>query len=249
MGRRGAAAVDVARLAREIDTAIRAMPEPTAAHFTPIWRRYSRAIQGAAPRQALGLAHELIDLGFSQTHMAYALLASHRPTLDSLTERKLKRLGRALGDWSTVDSFSLGLAGPAWREGQISDATISRWARSKDRWWRRAAAVCTVALNRKARGGTGDVPRTLEICRQLAADRDDMVVKAVSWALRELVAHDRKAVRRFLAAHDAELAGRIKREVTSKLTTGRKNARTAARASASGRARRSRPTGTRAAHR
>jgi 3-methyladenine DNA glycosylase AlkD len=225
MGSRGAAAVDVTRLAQEIDASIRSMPEPTAAHFTPIWSKYSKAIQGAAPREVLALAHELIELGFVQSHMVYALLADHRPALESPTERKLKRLGRALGDWSTVDSFSLGLAGPAWREGQISDATIDRWARSKSRWWRRAAAVCTVALNRKTRGGTGDVPRTLELCRQLAADRDDMVVKAVSWALRELVVHDPRAVRHFLAAHDAELGGRVKREVTNKLTTGRKDRR------------------------
>lgn len=225
MGRRSTAALDVKRLAREIDGAIRAMPELKAAHMRPIWSKYSKAIQGASPRQVLDLAHALMDMGFSQTHTAYALVADHRPARESLTERKLKRFGRALGDWSTVDSFALGLAGPAWREGQISDATISQWARSKSRWWRRAAAVCTVPLNRKAQGGTGDVPRTLQICRQLAADRDDMVVKAVSWALRELVAHDRKALGRFLAAHDAELAGRVKREVTSKLTTGRKDRR------------------------
>jgi 3-methyladenine DNA glycosylase AlkD len=85
--------------------------------------------------------------------MACAQVADHRPARESLTERKLRCLGRALGDWSTVDSFALALAGPAWRGGQISEATISQWARSKSRWWRRAAAVCTVALNRKARGG------------------------------------------------------------------------------------------------
>jgi 3-methyladenine DNA glycosylase AlkD len=225
MRRRDDVVWDTARLAREIDAAIRSMPELTAACFRPIWRKYSKAVRGAAPRQVLDLANELIELGFSQTHMAYALVGDHRPTLDSLTERKLKRLGRALGDWSTVDAFSLSLAGPAWRQGQISDAVISRWAHSKSRWWRRAAAVSTVALNRKARGGTGDVARTLAVCQQLAADRDDMVVKAVSWALRDLITHDRRAVRRFLAAHDAELAGRVKREVTSKLTTGRKNPR------------------------
>ena len=225
MKKRVDAVWDTACLAREIDAAIRSMPELTAARFRPILRHYAKAIRGAAPRQVRDLANELIELGFSQTHMAYALLGAHRPTLDSLNERKLKRFGRALGDWSTVDAFSLFLAGPAWRRGQISDAVIGRWGRSRSRWWRRAAAVSTVALNRKARGGTGDVPRTLAVCQQLAADRDDMVVKAVSWALRDLVTHDRRAVRRFLAAHDSELAGRVKREVTCMLTTGRKNPR------------------------
>ena len=50
-----------------------------------------------------------------------------------------------------------------------------------------------------------------------------MVVKAVSWALRELAIWDPAAVRAFLAAHDRELAARVKREARSKLETGLKN--------------------------
>jgi 3-methyladenine DNA glycosylase AlkD len=87
---------------------------------------------------------------------------------------------------------------------------------------RRAALVSTVPLNLAAAGGTGDAPRTLDICRRLVDDRDDMVVKALSWALRELVARDREAVRGFLADHDARLAARVRREVATKLDTGRK---------------------------
>jgi 3-methyladenine DNA glycosylase AlkD len=75
----------------------------------------------------------------------------------------------------------------------------------------------------RARGGRGDVARTLAVCRQVVDDRDDMVVKALSWALRSLVEWDRSAVSAFLAQHEDTLAGRVKREVTSKLRTGRKN--------------------------
>jgi 3-methyladenine DNA glycosylase AlkD len=83
--------------------------------------------------------------------------------------------------------------------------------------------VSTVALNVRSRGGTGDVPRTLAVCRLLVDDDDDMVVKAMSWALRELVVHDPDAVRAFLRAHGDALAARVKREVTNKLRTGLKN--------------------------
>jgi 3-methyladenine DNA glycosylase AlkD len=82
-----------------------------------------------------------------------------------------------------------------------------------------------VFLNRKSQGGRGDAPRTLAVCEQLVKDRDDMVVKAMSWALRDLIARDRKAVEQFLEKHDAHLAARVKREVRNKLTTGRKNPR------------------------
>jgi 3-methyladenine DNA glycosylase AlkD len=49
-----------------------------------------------------------------------------------------------------------------------------------------------------------------------------MVIKALSWALRSLVKWDRLAVSAFLHEHEATLAGRVKREVGSKLRTGRK---------------------------
>src|SRR5262249_29012576 len=119
------------------------------------------------------------------------------------------------------DPFAMYVAGPAWRNGFVSDATVRKWARSRDRWWRRTALVSTVALNLKSRGGTGDVKRTLAICRMLAADPDDMVVKALSWALRALSTREPAAVRAFL--DQQPLHPRVVREVRRKLDTGRKN--------------------------
>jgi 3-methyladenine DNA glycosylase AlkD len=59
----------------------------------------------------------------------------------------------------------------------------------------------------------------------LVDDKDDMVVKAMSWALRELVNHDPQAVSNFLAENESRLAARVKREVRNKLQTGLKNPR------------------------
>ena len=121
--------------------------------------------------------------------------------------------------------FACYLAGPAWRERQVSDKLIHGWAHRKNRWFRRAALVSTVPLNSKARGGRGDAKRTLEVCASMVADRDDMVVKAMSWALRELSKRDPKTVSRFLDEHEGVLAARVVREVRNKLSTGLKNPR------------------------
>jgi 3-methyladenine DNA glycosylase AlkD len=83
--------------------------------------------------------------------------------------------------------------------------------------------VCTVALNQKARGGTGDPERTLEVCGRVVDDRDDMVVKALSWALRELAKREPGQVEAFMARHGDALAPRVRREVRNKLETGLKN--------------------------
>jgi hypothetical protein len=49
-----------------------------------------------------------------------------------------------------------------------------------------------------------------------------MVVKALSWALRELATREPERVRHFIREEDGRLASRVRREVTSKLETGRK---------------------------
>jgi 3-methyladenine DNA glycosylase AlkD len=176
-----------------------------------------------SPDEAIELAGRLWQLHEHRFLYATSRLIHRHPTAFSKVRWKvLEPLGNSMDSWGSVDMFAT-LAGPAWREGQVSDARVLRWTQSKNRWWRRAALVCTVFLNRRSQGGRGDTPRTLAVCEPLVKDRDDMVVKAMSWALRDLIAHDRKAVERFLGKHDAHLATLVKREVRNKLTTGRKN--------------------------
>jgi 3-methyladenine DNA glycosylase AlkD len=145
--------------------------------------------------------------------------------MDSITRSEVEGLGEGLAHWGDVDSFSCYIAGPAWRSGRIADRALRAWARSADWCWRRAALVSTVPLNSRAQGGAGDTKRTLAICGLLARDRHDMVVKALSWALRELAKGDPGSVRLFLSAHRDQLASRVLREVNHKLATGRKNPR------------------------
>jgi 3-methyladenine DNA glycosylase AlkD len=60
------------------------------------------------------------------------------------------------------------------------------------------------------------------VCRVLVDDRDDMVVKALSRALRELAKREPAGVARFIRDEKDRLASRVRREVKSKLETGRK---------------------------
>jgi 3-methyladenine DNA glycosylase AlkD len=217
-------AFDNIELASEIDERIQALPDIRTATVRALRREYSKRLSSSSAREVVALALKLLDYAaFTHQFIAYELVHYHRPALRSLGEPELKLLGRGLDSWYSVDTYGLYLAGPAWREGQVPDRVIDEWALSEDRWFRRTALVCTVALNLKARGGTGDTPRTLAVCRQLAADSDDMVVKAMSWALRELSRRDPDTVRDFLDEHDNILAARVKREVANKLETGLKN--------------------------
>ena len=199
------------------------IPDPNVPRMRALRRQWSRELRALSGSAVLRLANSLVGRGDWPRLIAYELIAHHPEALKRVSTRQLERLGRGLDNWGTVDAFACYLSGPAWREGQVPSSLIHRWARSPDRWWRRVALVSTVPLNVAARGGSGDARRTLAVCRLLTGDRNDMVVKALSWALRALATREPGAVRRFLDARERALAPRIKREVRNKLRTGRKN--------------------------
>jgi 3-methyladenine DNA glycosylase AlkD len=215
-------------LAAQIDAEIQALPVQNTPGVRAVRRAYSRRLRGADAAFVLDLARELLA-AYDHRWLAYELIRYHTAAFASLGDLELVELGQGIDSWWTVDAFARTLSGPAWLRGQVDDSLIHAWAGSGDLWWRRAALVSTVALNVRSQGGPGDVPRTLEVCRLLAGDPEDMVVKALSWALRQLVPHDPEAVRDLLEDYDDALAPRVKREVGNKLETGLKNPRPAGR--------------------
>jgi 3-methyladenine DNA glycosylase AlkD len=150
--------------------------------------------------------------------VAYELIRFHPAAFAALAPAEVDAYAYSAESWFAVDALGTILAGPLWAKGRLADAAIEVWAASTDRWRRRLALVATV-------GGRIDAGRTLALCRRLAADRDDMVEKALSWAMRELSKRDRAAVEAFMAEMEPVLAARVKREVANKLSTGLKSGR------------------------
>ena len=216
--------IDARQLADEIASRLAALSSRTTPAARSVRREYSRLLAKTAPdtviRVGIGLASRS---EFACRFVGYEIVKYHKGAAASLTPSQILELGQGIDGWGAVDCFACDLSGPALRDGLLSDAMIRGWACSDDRWWRRAALVSTVALSR--RGDAADVRSATEICSLAVNDRDDMVVKALSWALRELAKKHAKEVRRFLRQHEGKLASRVVREVRNKITTGLKNPR------------------------
>ena len=229
----------ISEMADEITKALRALgtdsrqSNRTSTHedlgvFTPDLRKVVRAYK-LRLKEADG--QTVFELGCALTaknilecrQVAYELIGGHKAAREYLNPDRIETIGRGMDNWDSVDLFCTHIAGRAWREGNLPDATVGGWAISPNFWWRRAAVACTVALNTKSRGGTGDAERTLEICQLVVADPEIMVQKAISWALRHLVRWDPAAVIWFLSENEDVISALVKREVTKKLQTGRKN--------------------------
>jgi 3-methyladenine DNA glycosylase AlkD len=183
------------------------------------------SLKSWTPEQKIEMAKELCNTSvFECRQLGYELIHRDKKTLKALTAGDIRDLGRELDNWVTVDTYSSCILGVGWRTGLISDKEIAEMQKSKDFWIRRTALVATLGLNQKARGGTGDTARTIALCENAVSDHEDMVVKALSWALRELSGTDKPAVIAFIEKHKDRLHKRVLREVGTKLTTGLKNA-------------------------
>jgi 3-methyladenine DNA glycosylase AlkD len=211
-------------LTDEVRRDLASLPRIDTRSVRSIRRRYSKILADESPKDVLRFVRSLlVGAGWAGRVVSFELLAAHEGAFGLLTDRLVEELADGLSDWGSVDLFGVTVLGQAWRAGLVSDSKILAWARSKDRWRRRLALVATVPLNSRARGGTGYARKTLRVCRLLRADSEDTVVKAMSWALRELAKRDPKVVEAFLLKEGDRLSPRVTREVLNKLRTGVKS--------------------------
>ncbi len=212
---------EIDRLVQKTIRKLESLERPDTASLRAIRRALSKEVKRAPADLVVALALELLRAG--HRFIACELVHVHEPTSESLDIGVVEAFGEHLDSWYSVDIFCIYIAGPCWREGQISDQDIARWAADDSPWRRRAALVATTALTVRSRGGYGDSDRTLAVARLLVHDRHDMVVKALSWALRELVYWEPDRVEAFLLEQGDALTPRVRREVRNKLDTGLKN--------------------------
>ncbi len=208
--------------AGEVERRLAEAPQPLRTpQMRAIARDLAAELADTDAESVLLLCAALTQRGSWPRSVAFELAARHRSAAAMLNYRWLERLGATLDGWASVDHFARLLSGPAWQRGQISDARVMRWARSSEIWRRRTAIVSTIALNERQLG-RGDAARTLAVCDLFVDAREDLIVKALSWALRELGIRDERPVREWLARYESRLAPRVLREVRTKLDTGSK---------------------------
>ena len=213
-------------LAQEILERLRELQGRTTQEIRSMRRGFTKRLKSSPGDEVMSIAAKLLESPESvRRWVAFELIHHHEPALSQITAQRLEKFGRGISSWDQTDVFGIYLAGPVWKRRQVADSVIHKWTRSSNRWWRRAALVATVPLNSKSSGGHGDVRRTLEVCRMLESDRDPMVVKALSWALRVLAKVEPQAVQRYVNDRGPALAALVQREVRNKLTTGLKNPR------------------------
>jgi 3-methyladenine DNA glycosylase AlkD len=107
--------------------------------------------------------------------------------------------GNHSANWATTDAICGVLLGPLLLQHPELGARMRVWARDRNMWVRRASIVGLIP--RARRGESLDL--VYEIARRLHPDREDLIQKAVGWALREAGKTDMARLERYLRANGA----------------------------------------------
>jgi 3-methyladenine DNA glycosylase AlkD len=100
-------------------------------------------------------------------------------------------------NWATTDLICGALIGPLIVQHPELGPRMRIWARDRNMWVRRASIVGLLPSVR--RGASLDL--VYEIAARLHADREDLIQKAVGWALREAGKVDMARLERYLRAN------------------------------------------------
>jgi 3-methyladenine DNA glycosylase AlkD len=96
--------------------------------------------------------------------------------------------------WADHDGLVHYLLAPMIASKTSRARNVFVWARSSNRWHRRAACVALIQGTRQKMF----LPQIVRLSNLLLKDEDDMVQKGLAWLLRETVKHNRRAVMPYL---------------------------------------------------
>lgn len=160
-------------------------------------RRFSRAlVEEGGVERAVAIADELFT-GTNGTEKTFAvlLLENHVGKMGDRELRKFESWLPRVTNWSDHDGLVHYLIAPLIAARPERAERVFRWAKSGNRWLRRASAVALIQGARRHRLE----PQIKRVTAMLLNDEDDMVQKGVGWLLREYAKADAGRAVPFLA--------------------------------------------------
>jgi 3-methyladenine DNA glycosylase AlkD len=148
----------------------------------------------------------------------FAVFLLEKPTVEfgdaafRLFESWLPRIS----SWADHDGLVHYLIAPMVANKPERTARVFRWAKSRDRWRRRAACVALIQGTRKKLF----FPEIKRLSNLLLSDEDDMVQKGLGWLLRETAKADTKRTVPYLMSIRERAPRRVLRTACETLPAG-----------------------------
>lgn len=148
-----------------------------------IAKKYFRDIKGKEKQEIFSLCQSLLESDFSEEafiafEWSYALRKDYEPADFQVFEDWVLKY---VNNWAKCDTLCNHTIGSFIEQYPGYIKNLKSWARSENRWLRRASAVTLILPARKGKF----LKDVLEISDILLRDRDDLVQKGYGWMLKE----------------------------------------------------------------
>lgn len=150
---------------------------------TKIAKKYWKQTKTLGKPTIFGLCEDLLKTNY--TEEAFVVSTWLPSYIDHLEPSDLaifkEWVERYLDNWAKCDSFCNHTLGDLIEKYPQTAREVKSWAKSQNRWLKRAAAVSFIVPAKKG----AFLRDAFEICDMLLTDGDDMVQKGYGWLLKE----------------------------------------------------------------
>jgi 3-methyladenine DNA glycosylase AlkD len=165
--------------------------------------KYFKEIKNKDKQEIFSLCENLLKSNFGEEAFiafdwAYSLRRAYEPKDFQLFERWVEEY---VDNWAKCDTLCNHTLGAFIEDYPEYIANLKNWARSENRWLRRAAAVTLILPARKGNFSN----EVFEIAEILFKDKDDMVQKGYGWMLKELSKTHQDEVFEYIMKRKAEM--------------------------------------------
>lgn len=168
-----------------------------------IAKKHFRAIKNKGKKEIFSLCESLLQSDFSEeafiaSEWAYALRKDYEPADFLVFEDWVQKY---VNNWAKCDTLCNHAIGSFVEQYPEYIKNLKGWARSENRWLRRASAVTLILPARKGKF----LEDVLEISDILLKDKDDLVQKGYGWMLKEASKNHQEEIFEYIMAKKEEM--------------------------------------------
>ena len=169
-----------------------------------IAKKYYIKIKHLDKTQLYKISEELLKTNYmEESIIAFSWIYNQRKYFNKADFKIFEKwIKKYIDNWAKCDDFCYHTIGYFILKYPEHIKKTKKWAKSKNRWLRRASAVSLIIPVRKDKKFLKNV---FEIANILLLDKDDLVQKGCGWMLKEASNKNKKEVFNFIIKHKKEM--------------------------------------------
>lgn len=172
-------------------------------NVSKIAKKYWKEVNGKNKSYIFSLCEELYQSGYcEESFIVSSWMAEYADQFEVHDLETIRYwIDTYVSNWATCDSLCNHAVGDFFEKFPESIPELFGWAKSDNRWMRRAAAVSLIIPAKRGRY----LSEVLTIAGLLLTDSDDMVRKGYGWLLKEASRNNQHEIYQYVLTHKKEM--------------------------------------------